>query len=208
MRRVRVKICGITRAEDALKAIEFGADALGFIFYKNSPRYVSPEIVRDIIHCLPPFVTTVGVFVNEQPSVIEETIETTGIDVVQLHGEEPPEYCARWQKVIKALRIKEMADLELLHRYRVSAYLLDTYSPDKPGGTGERFDWDIAVKANRLGTIILAGGLTPDNVIEAVEKVKPYAVDVSSGVEAEKGIKDHDKLKRFIENAKSVMIDS
>jgi phosphoribosylanthranilate isomerase len=206
MRSVKVKICGITKIEDALKAVEFGADAIGFVFYKDSPRHVSPEIARDIIHSLPPFITTVGVFVNEHPSTIERVLKMTGIDVVQLHGNESPEVCTLWLRVIKAIRVREITDIDLLCKYKVSAYLLDTYSPDTPGGTGQTFDWDIAVEAKRYGPIILAGGLTPENVMEAVRKVRPYAVDVSSGVESEKGVKDHEKLRRFIQNAKSVML--
>ncbi len=200
---VRVKICGITRAEDALAAVQFGADALGFVFYPKSPRHVSPETVKNIISLLPPFVTTVGVFVNAPPSEIKETVDFTGLDIVQLHGEEPQEECSFWPRVIKAFRVRDFTDLELLKRYKVSAYLLDTYSPDSPGGTGQVFNWDIAVEAKKFGPVILAGGLTPDNIAEAVARVKPYAVDVSSGVEAEKGIKDHEKLRLFIARAKN-----
>ncbi len=199
---MRVKICGITRFEDASAAVSFGADALGFVFYEASPRFVFPETVKEIISNLPPFVTTVGVFVNATPNEIEEIVKYTGIDIVQLHGEEPPEECEFWPRVIKAFRVREMDDLRELKRYRASAYLLDTYSPETPGGTGVTFNWDIAVEAKRLGPVILAGGLNPDNVVDAVKRVRPYAVDVSSGVEAEKGIKDHEKMRLFIERAK------
>ncbi len=203
-RRVRVKICGITRTEDALKAVEFGADALGFVFYPGSPRYVEPGRAREIISALPPLVTAVGVFVNEDPSRIEEISKTAGIDIVQLHGDEPAEFCSLWPRVVKAFRVREFSDLSPLEKYRVSAFLLDTYSPDMPGGTGQVFNWDIALEAKRFGTVILSGGLTPDNIEKAVRWVRPYAVDVSSGVEADKGIKDLEKMRLFIERAKSV----
>jgi len=202
---VRVKICGITRAEDALRAVEYGADALGFVFYEGSPRHVFPETVRRIVELLPPFVITVGVFVNEHPSTIMEIVKTAGIDIVQLHGEEPPEECRFWYRVIKAFRVRDLSDLKEISRYKASAYLLDTYSADIPGGTGQVFNWDIAIEAKRYGPVILAGGLTPDNITEAIKKVKPYGVDVSSGVEKDKGIKDPYKMKLFIKRAKSAL---
>ncbi len=202
--RVRVKICGITRKDDALRAVEYGADALGFVFYSRSPRSLQPEAAGEIIAELPPFVTTVGVFVNEEPSRIDEILRITGIEVVQLHGDEPPESCSCWPRVIKAFRVRELTDLDALSGYKVSAYLLDTYSPESYGGTGQLFNWDIALDAKRFGPVVLAGGLTPDNVERAVRWVRPYAVDVSSGVELEKGIKDAEKVRLFIERAKSV----
>ncbi|HEB76138.1 MAG TPA: phosphoribosylanthranilate isomerase [Nitrospirae bacterium] len=201
---VRVKICGITRGEDALAAVESGADALGFVFYSGSPRHIRLEAARDIIRELPPFVTTVGVFVDEVPSTISEIVEAAGIDVVQLHGGEPEEVCRLWPRVIKAFRVRELTDLDAVARYRVSAYLLDTYSPDMPGGTGQVFNWDIALEAKRFGPVVLAGGLTPENVDRAVRWVRPYGVDVSSGVEREKGVKDEEKVRLFIERAKAV----
>ncbi len=201
---VRVKICGITRGEDALAAVESGADALGFVFYSGSPRHIRLEAARDIIRELPPFVTTVGVFVDEDPSTISEIVEAAGIDVVQLHGGEPEEVCRLWPRVIKAFRVRELTDLDAVARYRVSAYLLDTYSPDMPGGTGQVFNWDIALEAKRFGPVVLAGGLTPENVDRAVRWVRPYGVDVSSGVEREKGVKDEEKVRLFIERAKAV----
>ena len=201
---VRVKICGITRKEDAIRAVEFGADALGFVFYKGSPRCVSLDVAKSIISELPPFITNVGVFVDEEPSVISEIVGAAGIDVVQLHGDEPEVMCSLWPRVVKAFRVREFTDLGPLERYRVSAYLLDTYSPDLPGGTGQIFNWDIALEAKRFGPVILSGGLTPDNIDKAIRWVHPYAVDVSSGVEKEKGIKDEEKLRLFIERAKYV----
>ncbi|MBI4843127.1 MAG: phosphoribosylanthranilate isomerase [Nitrospirae bacterium] len=201
---VHVKICGITNRDDAEKAVEFGADALGFVFYKKSPRAITPDRAKSIIASLPPFISAVGVFVDEGTDRIEEIVSHTGIDTVQLHGSEPPEACSLSKKVIKAFRIRELSDLNSLKKYKsASAFLLDTYSPDTFGGTGQVFNWDIAVEAKKLGKIILAGGLNADNVEKAIVTVKPYGVDVSSGVEGnQKGKKDLDKLKSFIETAK------
>lgn len=200
----RVKICGITNLEDARLAVEYGADALGFVFYEGSPRHVFPETVREIISHLPPFVTTVGVFVNASPQEIREVMDLAGLDVVQLHGDEPQEECSLFPRVIKAFRVRELSDIERLKGYSVSAYLLDAYDPEVPGGTGQTFNWDIAVEAKKYGPIILAGGLTPENVADAVSRVRPYAVDVSSGVEAQKGKKDPEKMRLFIERVKKI----
>jgi phosphoribosylanthranilate isomerase len=200
----KVKICGITSPEDALFAAEAGADALGFVFYEGSPRHVFPETVMEIISALPPFVTTVGVFVNAPPAEIREVLALTGLDVVQLHGDEPPEEASLFPRVIKAFRVRDVTVLEEIRRFRASAYLLDTYDPDVPGGTGKSFNWEIAREAARFGPVILAGGLTPGNVAEAVRTARPYAVDVSSGVEAEKGKKDPEKVRLFIERAKGL----
>jgi phosphoribosylanthranilate isomerase len=201
---VRVKICGITNLEDAEAAIAFGADALGFVFYEGSPRCVSPEGVSTIVEKLPPYVVKVGVFVDENPEGIRTVMEQTGLTVAQFHGDEPPEACTADCTMVKAIRVRNLRDLEPLKHYRVAAFLLDTYDPGAPGGTGRTFNWDIAVEAKRFGRIILAGGLTPDNVARAVEHVMPYAVDVSSGVEATKGKKDLRKLELFIGRAKGV----
>ncbi|MEW6676046.1 MAG: phosphoribosylanthranilate isomerase [Nitrospirota bacterium] len=204
--QVRVKICGITNLDDAMAAANFGADALGFVFFKGSPRYISPDDAGAIIRRLPSFITTVGVFVNENTDRIEEIIKLTGIDVVQLHGDESPEMCNISRRIIKAIRVKSLNSLDPLKNYkdRVSAFLLDTFTPDIFGGTGQIFNWDIATDAKQFGRIILAGGLTPDNITEAVRRVTPYGVDVSSGVEAEKGKKDRKKMKLFIEKAKGI----
>ncbi len=205
---VKIKICGITNKDDADAAIKYGADALGFIFYPKSPRAVSPETAKSIISFIPPMVTTVGVFVDEDKSMVEKTASYTGLNVIQFHGSEPPDTCTiDDKKVIKAIRVKELSDLDILNNYgKVSAFLLDAYSPDALGGTGQVFNWEIAVEAKKFGNIILAGGLNPDNVADAVRTVQPYAIDVASGVEGEvKGIKDHMKLRLFIENANKAL---
>ncbi len=201
---VRVKICGITNLEDAVAAIDFGADALGFVFFEGSPRCVTVQQAESIICKLPPFVTTVGVFVDETPEIIRSSVVNAGIDVIQLHGEEKPEACHFSLRSIKAIRIKSIDSLEPLKTFKsvVSAFLLDAYATDALGGTGQKFNWDIAVEAKQFGRIILAGGLTPDNVRDAILHVKPYGVDISSGVEREKGKKDHQKMKLFIGRAK------
>ncbi len=201
--RIKVKICGITNLDDAIAAVDLGADALGFVFFGKSPRFISHAKVEAIIKKLPSFITTVGVFVNEKTENIEKIVRLTGIDVVQLHGDEPPEMCNVSRRVIKAIRVKSIESLDPLINYKdkVSAFLLDTFTPDILGGTGQIFNWDIAVDAKQFGRIILAGGLTPDNITEAVRRVRPYGVDVSSGVELEKGKKDHKKMELFIERA-------
>lgn len=201
---VKVKICGITNREDAMAACEYGADALGFIFYKKSPRFIEPEKAKEIIKAIPPFVTAVGVFVDEDANTINKIVKRIGLYTVQLHGNESSEFCGKIiSKVIKAVRVRgqDVSDFGL-SSYRVSAYLMDTYREDMPGGTGETFDWEVAKEAKKFGRIILAGGLTPHNVAEVVKTVRPYAVDVSSGVEQRPGKKDLKKVKEFIERAK------
>ncbi len=202
---IKVKICGITNHDDAKAAVECGADALGFVFFKKSPRYISLRDAASVIKTLPSFIVSVGVLVNEPAGDTERVVSETGIDIIQLHGEEPPEMCRFSRRVIKAIRVKSLESLAPLESYRhaVSAFLLDTYAPDILGGTGRIFNWDIAVEAKQFGRVILAGGLTSDNVADAVKYVKPYAVDVSSGVEIGKGKKDHKKMRLFIERAKS-----
>lgn len=202
---VKVKICGITNIEDAMAAVDFGADALGFVFVKKSPRYIQPKKAAQIIDELPIFIQTVGVFANETTENIEAVISMARLDMAQLHGEESPAMCKLSRRVIKAIRVKSLESLAPLGEYgrHVSAFLLDTYTPEKLGGTGMIFNWDIAVDAKQFGQIILAGGLTPDNVAEAVRHVTPYGVDVSSGVELKKGKKDLEKVRLFIERAKS-----
>ena len=205
---VRVKICGITNSEDARVAVEAGAHALGFIFFAQSPRNISQAEAKRIIEAVPPFVTKVGVFVNESLETILRIVKETGIDTVQLHGDESPEFgeqIARENlKVIKAFRIKDQSSLGALKGFRAAAFLLDSYVPGQLGGTGAKFSWDLAVQAAGMGTpIILAGGLVPENVGDAVSKVAPYGVDVSSGVESAPGKKDHAKVRAFIEAARS-----
>jgi phosphoribosylanthranilate isomerase len=201
---LKIKICGITNIEDATAAISFGADAVGFVFFPESPRFISPEAARSVIAELPPFTTTVGVFVNEATAEVERIIREVGLDIAQLHGSEPPEACRICRKVIKAIRVKDLTDLEPLNRYKtVSAFVLDTFSPHSIGGTGQIFNWEIAVEAKKFGKVILAGGLTPENVEEAIRRVKPYGIDVCSGVEGnKKGRKDLTRLKLFIERAR------
>lgn len=203
---MRIKICGITNLDDAIAAIDYGTDALGFVFFKQSPRYIVFKKAAAIIAKLPPYITSVGVFVNETPEQIENAVAITGIDVVQLHGNESPERITSSRRIVKAIRVKSLESLDPLIYFKdwVSAFLLDTYTPDIFGGTGRRFNWDIAVEAKQFGRIILAGGLTSENIAEAVRWVKPYGVDVSSGVELEKGKKDYKKLKLFIERARGV----
>jgi len=203
---VRVKICGITNLEDAFAAVEYGADALGFVSFKKSPRYISPAKAKAIIKKLPPFISKVGVFVNEDKKTIEKIVAQTGINIIQLHGDEPPKACSLSRPVVKAIRVKSIENLDLLSKYkdRVTAFLLDTYTTEIFGGTGQIFNWDIAVEAKQFGRIILAGGLTPENIEQAIRWVHPYAVDVSSGVEEEKGKKDHSKMRLFIERAKAI----
>ncbi|MEK7697973.1 MAG: phosphoribosylanthranilate isomerase [Nitrospirota bacterium] len=199
----RVKICGITNIEDAVAAAEYGADAIGFVFQPKSPRAITPETAKNIVSALPPFITTIGVFVNESKQEIERIIRYVGLNIVQLHGNEPPDACQLNKKVIKAIRVKDLTDLEPLKRYNVSAFLLDTYSPHTMGGTGQIFNWDIAVEAKKFGRIILAGGLNHENIEEAIKWVRPYGIDVATGVESnKKGEKDHKKLKLFIEKAR------
>lgn len=202
---VKVKICGITNVEDALHAAGCGADALGFVFYDRSPRCLSPEAALEIIAELPPFVTAVGLFVNESPARIRQIADFCGLDVIQLHGDEGPADCDHApRRVVKALRVKEAASLDGHAAYAVSALLLDTWVAGAYGGTGERFNWELAAAVARQRPVILAGGLTAENVAAAVRTVRPYGVDVSSGVEASPGRKDPAKVEAFIRNAKRV----
>jgi phosphoribosylanthranilate isomerase len=197
---VRIKICGITNLADALLAAELGADALGFIFYSKSPRKVTPDAAQEIIKRLPPLVLSVGVFVDEEAAVVQELAGRLGLDWVQLHGAETPNYCrSLGRRVIKAFRVRDENSLLELEPYRgaAQAFLLDTYKPGQMGGTGETFNWDLARRARTYGPIILAGGLTPENVARAMELAQPQAVDVASGVEAAPGKKDPEKLRNF-----------
>ncbi len=200
---IKIKICGITNIDDAMAASEAGVDALGFNFCKKSPRYIEPEKAAEIITQLPPFVMPVGVFVNEREDKIRDIMFTTGIKVLQFHGDEKPEFCGRFAaRTIKAFQVKDKESLKHMAHYHVSALLLDSYQEGVRGGTGTTFDWHLAVVAKTFGRVVLAGGLNPANVSEAVKLVQPYGVDVAGGVEKEKGIKDHAKMKKFIAEAR------
>ena len=201
MPAVRSKICGITRIEDALAAAEAGADAIGLVFYAKSPRAVSVQQAREIIRALPPFVTTVGLFVNASRCELSEILEAVPLDLLQFHGDETPADCEGYNRpYIKALRVRPGDDLEAACKLYASAsgILLDTYVAGVPGGTGETFDWAL-VPARLSKPVILAGGLSPANVAQAIARVKPWAVDVSGGVEQAKGIKDHARIRAFID---------
>jgi phosphoribosylanthranilate isomerase len=205
----QVKICGLTDPADALAAAEAGADMLGFIFYAPSPRYIAPRLAARmtyVVRLAHPAISLVGVFVDEAPGRVAQITDRCGLDCVQLHGEESPEavdeLIARGLKVIKAFRVRDTSSLREMTRYRPTYYLLDTYVPGEPGGTGAAFDWRLASRAPVNRPLLLAGGLSPDNVAEAVQVARPWGVDVSSGVEARPGRKDPDKVRRFIEVAK------
>ena len=190
----RVKICGITNKEDALKSVQLGAWALGFIFYKKSPRYVSPFKAKRIIEELPPFVTPVGVFVNQNEGAIKDIVDFCGIKTIQLHGDETPQTCqclGKKYKVIKAFRVRDGFNISGVSEYPTAAYLMDTYQEDIYGGSGKTFNWDIIKDKKFERPIILSGGLNPENVGKAVATVHPFAVDVSSDVEKEPGRKDY-----------------
>ncbi len=203
---VRVKICGITRMQDLHDACHAGADALGFVFYEPSPRHVSIAAAAALVRALPPFVQSVGLFVNADPAFVESVLRDVPLDLLQFHGDEAPADCARFNRpYIKAVRVNPQTDL-LKYAADFDAacgLLLDACVPGHPGGTGERFDWSL-IPQNLPKPVVLSGGLTPDNVAEAVQRVRPWAVDVSSGVEAAKGIKDPNKMAQLIARAKAL----
>jgi len=201
--RIKVKICGTTSLKDAFLAVESGADAIGFIFYKMSPRNISQKEAKEIILQLPPFIETVGVFVNETSDKINRIAEQCKLNSIQLHGEESPALCRRVKrKVIKAFRVKNADSLKSIASYKVSGFLLDSYNDGSKGGTGQVFDWNLALRVKKQGPVILAGGLNPYNVFTAIHRVKPYGVDVCSGVENSPGIKDHEKIRAFIKSVR------
>jgi len=203
---MHVKICGITNSEDAFKAVEYGADALGFIFAPESPRCLSVETAARLIAKLPPFITTVGVVTSGNIEEVRALVEGCGVDRIQFHGHFPlGTIQAFLLRAIPVIRMKDAVSLEGYKAHPVRAYLLDTYDDKVAGGSGKAFDWDLALAAKRLGKIILAGGLRPDNVREAIRRVQPYGVDVGSGVEAAPGKKDPQKLKAFIQAAKEAL---
>ena len=199
---MKIKICGITNPRDAEAAVELGVDALGFIFAK-SPRQVDPQKALSIITSLPPFIKTLGVFVNEAPKKIQEIVAYCGLDMIQFHGDEDPGICQDFMpQAIKAFQLRDHATLEQIKPYqgKVRAVLFDTYSTEKRGGTGKTFDWSLAVEGKAFGIpVILSGGLSPFNIKEAIATVKPYAVDVNSGVEERPGKKDHALMKQLFE---------
>ena len=194
----------MTNLKDVKVAVDGGVDAVGFIFYKKSPRSVTMQAVRKIVLELPPFVDSVGVFVNETAEQINKIADRCNLDRVQLHGNESPTFCKKIRRrVIKAIRVKDIQSLKKLSDYPVSSFLLDTFSEDQYGGTGRVFDWNLAYPAKKYGPIILAGGLTPNNVRQAIKRIQPYGVDVCSGVESQPGIKDHKKMQTFLKNVKA-----
>lgn len=198
--RTRVKICGFTRAEDAQVAAHLGADAVGLVFYPPSPRHVSVEQAQAIVAALPAFVTVVGLFVDAAAEEVQAVRKAVRLDLLQFHGDEPPDYCRGFgAPYLKAVRMREGVEISVLAREYGDAagLLLDAWHPEEKGGTGSSFDWVRARKACDL-PIVLAGGLTPGNVAEAIRVARPYAVDVSSGVEATKGIKDREKMAAFL----------
>jgi phosphoribosylanthranilate isomerase len=201
----KVKICGITSVEDGLAAVEAGADLIGLMFYEGSPRRVTLPAATEISRALPPLILKVGVFVNPSEELVLHAIGKCGLTMLQFHGDEPPEFCTQFGVMsIKAFRIRDEASLAALPNYPTDAYLLDAHSKSGLGGTGEKFNWELAIEAQKFGRpIFLAGGLTPENVAQAVRQVRPFGVDVSSGVESAPGKKDHAKMKAFIEAARA-----
>ncbi|GKS63524.1 N-(5'-phosphoribosyl)anthranilate isomerase [Nitrospira sp.] len=208
---MKVKICGITNREDAAIAVAAGADALGFVMYRKSPRFVEPAVARAIITGLPPFVLAVGVFVNEEAQRVRGLVDECGFALAQLHGDESAGYCQQLGRpALKAIRLKDRGTFlalgEFQGRANIRGFLLDAFSDQAYGGTGQTVDWTLAKEAARSTPIILAGGLTPMNVAEAIAHVRPYGVDVSSGVEQSPGKKDPDKVKAFIQAARLVPV--
>ena len=206
---MKIKICGLTNAEDASAAVEAGADAVGFVFHKKSPRCAETAAVKAIVKELPPFVLPIGVFVNEDAKVVRDIMDSCGLTLAQLHGDETAAYCEMLGRpVLKAIRIRDrrsfLALAEFQGRAGVRGFLIDAFSPDAYGGTGQVADWSLAAEAASAATILLAGGLTPLNVSDAIRRVRPYGVDVSSGVEVSPGKKDHAKLRAFVQAARLV----
>lgn len=204
--RVRVKICGVKRFEDVQAAVEAGADAIGFNFVPSSPRFLSLEEAALLARFVPPFVARVGVWVNPRREEMEPILSLLPLEAIQLHGEESPEFCASFspRPVLKALRVREEADIERIGEFlgAVQGVVLDAFVPGQRGGTGRTFPWEWALRAKERFPempLILSGGLTPENVAEAVRQVRPYGVDVSSGVERERGVKDPGRIRRFLQ---------
>jgi len=205
---VRVKICGITRIQDAELALELGADALGFNFWPRSKRFCDPAVAQQIVRRLPPLASAVAVFVNQPRQEVERICARIGATAVQLHGGEPPEFCDDFSlPVIKAIQVRGLESLAACSQYRVSAFLMDTPSAGF-GGTGRTFPWRVLASRTDPRPILLAGGLTPENVGRAIRQVRPYAVDVASGVESAPGVKSPKKMARFIAAAKRALLDT
>ena len=204
--KTQVKICGLTSVADAVAAAEAGADMIGLMLYAGSPRHISLAQAAEISRALPPFVLKVGVFVNPEEALVSRAIAECHLSLLQFHGDEPSEFCTQFGLMsMKALRVKDAESLAALEHYATDAFLLDAYSKSGLGGTGEKFNWDLAVEAQKFGKpIFLAGGLTSENVAAAVRQVRPFAVDVSSGVESAPGIKDAAKVRAFIEAVRAV----
>jgi phosphoribosylanthranilate isomerase len=196
-----IKICGMTDQEDALFAAACGVEALGFIFYPPSPRYIAPARAREIIAALPAEVVKVGVFVNQTVAAVQQIFDFCGLDLIQLHGDETPEYCRQFphDRLIKAVFLQKVTDLSLLEQYRLRAFLCDTRTPGKYGGTGKRSDWRLAARVKESHSLILSGGLKEENIAAALAAVSPAAVDINSGVESAPGRKDREKIRRIIE---------
>ena len=201
---IKIKICGITNLQDAEAAVEAGADALGFVFYAKSPRCIEPTVAKRIIAQLPPFVLPVGVFVNHDRDTVRNVFDECGLAFAQLHGDETPGFCeSLGRPVLRAIRLRDRGSLLALAEYKgrmgVRGFVVDAFSTQAYGGTGQTVDWALAHEVAQAAPVILAGGLTPDNVQEAIQHVKPYGVDVSSGVEQNPGQKDHKKIRTFTE---------
>jgi phosphoribosylanthranilate isomerase len=201
-----IKICGITNLNDAHAAIAAGADILGFNFYKPSSRYIAPENAREIINTLPDSILTVGVFVNDgSPDAVRSIANQSGVKAVQLHGDESPDYCRALNSVIKTFSVSENFDIKQLESYEVDAIMLDTKDNRLRGGTGRVFDWSVAQQVSQLfPKLYLAGGLSPENITEAIEMVQPYAVDACSSLEDKPGIKNHERMRVFVGKVRSV----
>ncbi len=204
---IKIKICGITNLEDAEAAVAAGADALGFVFYAKSPRSIEPAVAQRIIAQLPPFVLPVGVFVNHDQETIRNVFDECGLALAQLHGDETPTFCeSLGRPVLRALRLRDRGSLLALAEYKgrmgVRGFVVDSFSSETYGGTGQTVDWSLAYEVAQAAPILLAGGLTPGNVQEAVRRVQPYGVDVSSGVEGSPGKKDHEKIRAFAQTVR------
>jgi phosphoribosylanthranilate isomerase len=207
--KLRVKICGITNLDDALCCVDAGADALGFIFYEKSPRYIQPLAAGKIIRKLPQFMTAVGVFVNERREIIERIVSETGIRIIQLSGDEAVDECLGYTvKVWKAFRIQNIQEVDSIQGFTISAAMLDGASGNLYGGSGKRADVAIACAMKQYHPLILAGGLSPDNIVDAIQSIKPYGVDVNSGVESSHGKKDPSKIHKLFENIEQLNISS